>query len=202
MLAISNRSIDSVFFDLGLPPGRTVGRVKTMGPLTSVIGLAYGGPGFHDPLTAEVGLVRPRDYPAPHAWRLASVCHESVHAKGIFREVDAEIVTQLALDRVRDPRLRTLADVHFLQKTGLKVEWPDSILAERRRVRTERFEAERRQPVVRWLRGWAKRGHLQNSGKKYGTRTGQEAWNPRHPFFATLHRMQARVERAGEDGLP
>jgi hypothetical protein len=202
MLAVANRSIDSVFVDLGLPPGRTVRTAKAMGPLTTVIGLAYGGPGFHDPLTGEIGLVRPRDYPASRDWRLVSVCHELLHAKGVFREVDAKILTQLALDRVPDPRFRMLGDLHFLRMTGLKVQWPDSIVAETRRTRAARLETERHQPVVRWLRSWAKRGHVQNSGKKYGVRTSQEAWNPRHPFFATLHRMQARVKGAREGGLP
>lgn len=202
MLATSNRSIDSVFVDLGLPPGRTVRTVKAMGPLTTVIGLAYGGPGFHDPLTAEVGLVRLRDRPAPHDWRLVSVCHEVIHAKGIFRDVDTEILTQLALDRVPDPRFRMLGDLHFLQMTGLKVQWPDSIQAEIRRIRAARLETERHQSLVRWLRGWAKRGHMQNSGRKYGVRTNREPWNPRHPFFATLHRMQARVKGVPQGGLP
>jgi hypothetical protein len=110
--------------------------------------------------------------------------------------VDAEILTQLALDRVPDPRFRMLGDIHFLDKTGLKVQWPDSILAESRRIRAQKLETERHQPVVRWLKSWAKREHVQNSAKKYGTRTSREAWNPRHPFFATLHRMEARVDSA------
>jgi hypothetical protein len=199
MLATSNRSIDSVFVDLGLPPGRTVRAVKAMGPLTTVIGLAYGGPAFHDPLTGEVGLVRSRDYPARRDWRLVSLCHESIHAKGIFREMDTAILTQLSLDRAPDPRFRMLGDLHFLQKTGLKVQWPDSIQSEIRRTRAARLETERHQPVIRWLRDWARRGHLQNSVKKYGVRTRREPWNPRHPFFATLHRIQARVKGVPRD---
>jgi hypothetical protein len=89
-----------------------------------------------------------------------------------------------------------------VQKTGLKVQWPDSILAESRRICAERLETERHQPVVRWLRSWAKRGHVQIFAKNYGTRTRGEAWNPRHPFFASLHRMQARAKGVRDGGLP
>ncbi len=193
-LPICNRSLDSVLVDLGLPPGRSVRAIKAMGPLTTAIGLIYGGPGYHDPLTEEIALVRPDDLPTSHAWRLLAVCHESAHAKGFTREVDAEILTQLALLRVRDPRFRTLADIHFLQKTGLRVHWPDSLVAESKRVGAERQEAERRHAWIARLARWSGAVGVQNSGTKYGTRTTGQAWNPRQPFFSAIHRLEGREE--------
>ncbi len=186
-------SLDTVLKDLGLPPGRTVRTIKSMGPLTTVMGLVYGGPAFHDPFFGEIGMVRQQDSPMPHHWRLIAACHESAHAKGFTREMDAEILTQLALLRIPDPRFQVLADVHFLEKAGLKIQWPDSLLSEARAMRQERHELQRHQHVISFLRRWVNRWHLGNSGGKYGDRDRGEAWNPRQPFFATVHRLQPRI---------
>jgi hypothetical protein len=194
-LRVCDRGLDSVLVDLGLPPGRTVRVVKLFGPLTTIFALAYGGPGYHDPLTGELGLPRPQDYPSARSWRLIAICHELAHAKGFTREVDAEILTQLALLRVRDPRFRTLADIHFLEKSGIRVEWPDSLAAESRRVWEESREVERRQRTIAFLKRLAERARMRNSAAKYGTRTREQAWNPRQPFFATVHRLEPRFGR-------
>jgi hypothetical protein len=193
-LRIGNASLDSVLADLGLPPGRAVKTMKPMGPLTAAIGLIYGGLAFHDGLTEELGLVRPQDGPSPHYWRLISVCHEAAHAKGFSREVDAEILTQLALLRAPDPRFRVLADLHFLGKTGLKLPWPESLVSEYKRIQQEKLAVEKNQRVISLLKRWAAKGHMRNSSQKYGTRTHGQAWNPRQPFFATVHRLEARIE--------
>jgi hypothetical protein len=193
-LRLCDRDLDTVLAALRLPKGRTVRTFKNMGPWTSTLGLAYGGPAFHDPFFGEIAIVRDRDMPAPHYWRLIAACHEAAHAKGFTREMDAEILTQLALLRQADIRLRLLGDIHFLRKTGVKVEWPDSLIAESARVRDRRAEAEARQPVVRTLRSWAKRAGVQNDAAKYGVRGTADAWNPRHPFFATVRKAAARTE--------
>src|SRR5690606_5578020 len=197
VLAACDTSLNTVLASLGLPAGRTVRAYKDMGPWTTTIGLAYGGPAFHDPFFGEIAIVRDDDMPAPHYWRLTAACHEAAHAKGFTREMDAEILTQLALARHADPNLRTLADLHFLRKTGLAVAWPDSLLAESRHVRARRAAVERTQPVVRALRTAARRLQFQNDAGKYGARTPDDAWNPRHPFFATVH--HAAGATAGED---
>ena len=46
--------------------------------------------------------------------------------------------------------------------------------------------AEKRQPAVRFFRSLSRKLGFQNSGGKYGSREGAEAWDPRHPFFATV----------------
>lgn len=186
-LAVCDTSLDAVLAALALPAGRTVRTFKDMGPWTTTIGLAYGGPAFHDPFFGEIAIVRDADMPAPHHWRLVAACHEAAHAKGFTREMDAEILTQLALARLDDPRLRLLGDIHFLRKAGVKLAWPDSLLAEGARVRARREETEKSQPVVRALRRAARAAGAQNSAGKYGARAATDAWNPRHPFFATVH---------------
>ncbi len=196
VLAACDTSLNTVLASLGLPAGRTVRAYKDMGPWTTTMGLVYGGPAFHDPFFGEIAIVRDEDLPAPHYWRLTAACHEAAHAKGFTREMDAEILTQLALARHADPSLRTLADVHFLRKTGLVVAWPESLVAESQRVRAQRSAVERTQPVVRALRSAARRLRFQNDAAKYGARAPEEAWNPRHPFFATVH--HAAGTTAGE----
>ena len=186
-------SLDTVLRLLGQSPGRTVRAVKDMGPLTSDLGLIYGGPAFHDPFFGELAVVKSSQYPTPRHWRLIAVCHETAHAKGFLREMDAEILTQLALRRIADPRFQTLADIHFLEKSGVKVLWPESLIRESQRVRTWRREVQKHQPVISWLRNFAEKFHVRNSGGKYGDREAKEAWNPHHPFFATVHRLQNRV---------
>ncbi len=193
MLVTSDRSLDGVLADLGLPRGRTVRAVKEMGPLTTTFALAYGGPAYHDPLTEEIGIARPEDYPTPREWRLIAICHEAAHAKGFSREMDAEILTQLALLRIPDPRFRALADIHFLQKTGVRVQWPDSLTAEFQRSREERLAVERRQGVVSFLKHIGERTHVGNTSGKYGTRTRDQVWDPRQPFFATVRRWERQV---------
>lgn len=200
-LVVCDTSLNAVLAALGLPGGRTVRAFKDMGPWTTTIGLAYGGPAFHDPFFGEIAIVRDADMPAPHYWRLIAACHEAAHAKGFTREMDAEILTQLALARLDDPRLRVLADIHFLRKAGLKIAWPDSLLAESARAHARREEVEKTQPVVRALRRAARAVGAQNSAGKYGARGTAEAWNPRHPFFATVHgaRDARREETHGSE---
>lgn len=187
--------LDGVLADLGLPPGRHVRAFKDMGPWTTTLGLTYGGPAFHDPFFGEIAIVKDRDMPAPRHWRLIAACHETAHAKGFTREMDAEILTQLALAGASDPRLRELADIHFLRKTGIELNWPDSLVAESRRVRAAREAVEARQPVVRALRRLAERFGMRNEGAKYGERGARDAWNPRHPFFATVRAAERKLHR-------
>lgn len=192
-LRVCDGSLDTVLADLELPPGRSVKTLKSMGPLTTAMGLIYGGPAFHDPFFGELAIVGSEKLPTSRHWRLIAACHEAAHAKGFTREMDAEILTQLALMRLPDPRFKVLADIHFLQKTGLKIQWPESLLTESRRMRAQRLEVERHQPVISFLRHWVNKWNLQNSGRKYGERAQGEKWNPRQPFFATVHRLQHKV---------
>ena len=195
--------LDGVLAGLGLEPGRHVRAYKNMGPWTSTLGLAYGGPAFHDPFFGEIAIVADRDMPAPLHWRLIAACHEAAHAKGFTREMDAEILTQLALSGSDDARLRELADIHLLRKTGIEIRWPDSLVAEARRVRARREAVEARQPVVRALRGWAERHDMRNQGAKYGERDARDVWNPRHPFFATVRAAERQLHRdPGKDVAP
>jgi hypothetical protein len=200
VLAACDTSLDAVLADLNLPAGRTVRTYKNMGPWTATIGLAYGGPAFHDPFFGEIAIVRDLDLPAPHFWRLIAACHEAAHAKGFTREMDAEILTQLALLRIADSRFRTLANIHFLMKTGTKIAWPESLIAESKQVRARRVQTEAHQPMVRGLRTLARRLGLQNEGVKYGARAPTDVWNPRHPFFATVRHAAPRLKTGGEHG--
>jgi hypothetical protein len=186
ILAGCDRRLDSVMAGLGLAPGRSVGAVKPMGPLTTLLGLSYGGPAFHDPFYGELAMVRPGDHPAPRYWRLIGICHEAAHAKGFTREMDAEILAQLALQGSGDPRYRMLGDIMWLRKTGERVHYPAFLKREMLASRDSLERVEQRQPAVRFLRSLSRRLGFQNSGGKYGSREGAEAWNPHHPFFATV----------------
>ncbi len=179
-------SLDTVLAGLGLQPGRAVGKMKPMGPLTTLLGLSYGGPAFHDPFFGEMAMVRPEDHPAPRYWRLLGVCHEAAHAKGFTRELDAEILTQLALSRSPDVRYRMLGDIMYLRKSGERIHYPEYLRREIRACWDSLERVEARQPVVRFLKKAAIKLGFQNSGGKYGTRAGSERWNPDHPFYATL----------------
>lgn len=193
VLAACDTSLNTVLAALGLPGGRTVRAFKNMGPWTATIGLAYGGPAFHDPFFGEIAIISDADMPAPRYWRYSAACHEAAHAKGFTREMDAEILTQLALARANDPRLRALADIHFLRKAGVAIAWPQRLIEEVKRVRKRRIHVESTQPVVRALRRAAETIGFQNSAAKYGARGVTETWNPHHPFFATVYGAQPRV---------
>lgn len=179
-------SLDTVLADLGLQPGRPVRRMKPMGPLTTLLGLSYGGPAFHDPFFGEMAMVRPEDHPAPRYWRLMGVCHEAAHAKGFTREMDAEILTQLALSRSADPRYRMLGDIMYLRKSGERIHYPPYLRNEILSSWDSLRAVESRQPVVRFLRKVSVKLGFQNSGGKYGTRSGSDRWKPDHPFYSTL----------------
>jgi hypothetical protein len=186
VLRICDTSLDAELAFFGLPPGRTVRTAKAMGPWTTAIGLLYGGPAFHDPFFGEIAIVRDKDMPAPHYWRLIAACHEAAHAKGFTREIDAEILTYFSLSRQRDPRLQALADIHFLRKTGIRVDWPESLLTDVKRANTARLRAEASRPILRRLKSWLQETPLQNSSAKYGVRRKDESWDSLHPFFSTI----------------
>jgi hypothetical protein len=193
ILAGCDRRLDSVLAALRLGPGRSVGAVKPMGPLTTLLGLSYGGPAFHDPFYGELAMVRPGDHPAPRYWRLIGICHEAAHAKGFTREMDAEILTQLALQGSGDPRYRMLGDIMWLRKTGERVHYPPALKREILASRDSLERVERKQPAVRFFRSLSRRLGIQNSGGKYGSREGAEAWNPHHPFFATVAALETDI---------
>ncbi len=179
-------ALDGVLASLGLAPGRKVASMKPMGPLTTVLGLSYGGPAFHDPFFGEMAMVRAEDHPSTRYWRLIGICHEAAHAKGFTREMDAEILTQLALSRSEDARYRMLGDIMYLRKSGERIHFPEYLRTEIRASWDSLEQAERRQPAVRFLRKITKKLGFQNSGGKYGSREGAEAWDPAHPFYATV----------------
>jgi hypothetical protein len=195
ILAGCNRELDSVLARLRLPPGREVGKMKPMGPVTTVLGLSYGGPAFHDPFFGEMAMVRPEDHPSTRYWRLTGVCHEAAHAKGFTRELDAEILTQLALSRSPDPRYRMLADIMYLRKSGERIHLPEYLRREILASRDSLERVEARQHLIRWLRDAATKLGFQNSGGKYGSRSGSEAWNPMHPFYSTVAGLLDSVKR-------
>lgn len=193
-------ALDGVLAALDLPAGRSVRLMKPMGPLTTVLGLSYGGPAFHDPFFGEMAMIRPEDHPAPRYWRLIGICHEAAHAKGFTREMDAEILTQLALSGSPDPRYRMLGDIMYLRKSGERAHYPEFLRREIRASWDSLEQVEKRQPMVLFLKRIARRFGLQNSGAKYGSREGSENWNPSHPFYATLAGLAPRMAGRREDG--
>lgn len=195
-----NRLLDQVLSGLGMAGGRSVGKMKPMGPLTTLLGLSYGGPAFHDPFFGELAMIRPEDHPTPRYWRLIGACHEAAHAKGFTREMDAEILTQLALETSGDARYRMLGDIMFLRKSGERVHFPEFLRREIRSSWDSLQSVEKRQPMVRAMRTAARKLGLQNSGAKYGSREGSENWNPAHPFYATVAALRLKASVGRERG--
>src|SRR5690606_20227151 len=99
-----------------------------------------------------------------------------------------------------DPRFEALARIHFLRKTGLKIDWPDSLLADARRAAEERERVLAGRPALMKLKSLLAGTPLQNSGAKYGERERGEPWDPRHPFFSTI--FEARARRDGREAAP
>lgn len=188
--------LDGVLRRIGLPAGRAVRRAKDMGPLTTVLGLSYGGPAFHDPFWGELAIAPSDKYPAPRYWRLLAACHEAAHAKGFTREMDAEILTHLALSASNDPRYTLLGDIMFLRKSGERIHLPEALRREIRASRDSIAAAESRQPAVRVFKSLAKRLGFQNNAEKYGTRDPRDNWNPRHPFYSTVAGLEADAARS------
>ncbi len=186
VLTACDTALDSVLDGLGLPGGRRVTALKTMGPLSTLMGLVYGGPAFHDPFFGELAVVDSSDLPTSHFWRLLAACHETAHAKGFTREMDAEILTYLALRHVPDPRYALIADIQFLRKSGEEIQWPALLKEEADRVRETRRKVEMTQPVAQFMQRWATRLKLRNDEAKYGQRDRADEWNPIHPFFSTV----------------
>lgn len=185
-----DNALDQLLETLHLSPGRSVRAIKPMGPFTTTLGLAYGGPAFHDPFLGELAMVRYADMPTPRYWRLIGICHEEAHAKGFTREMDAEILTQLALNFSHDPLLKILGDIMYLRKSGEKVQFPRAISDEIIVSRVTLAKVEKQQWLVQFLRTMTKKIGFQNSGGKYGSRMGSEAWDLHHPFYATVEGIQ------------
>ncbi len=186
VLNTCNQSLDSLLKALELNRGRTVRRIKKMHGLTRLLGLSYGGPAYHDPLTGEVALISEKDNPAPKFWRYHAICHETAHAKGFTREMDVETLTQLALLTSNSRNMQIIGYILFLQKSGEKFKWPEQLKDERKLTAKERKAVRAKQPLVRLLSKINQQLHIQNTPKKYGNRKKGEAWNPEHPYFSTV----------------
>ncbi len=181
-----NSMLDSVLKMLALPPGRRVRRVKNMAGISLIMGLSYGGPGFHSPFTGEAALASARHYPSPIYQRIHGICHEAAHAKGFTRELDTEIITQLALLLSPDSQIKAVGYIMFLTKSGEPFNWPHYLKSERLAKHQQRQETLKHQPLVRMLKRINKALSFQNSGAKYGTRANNEVWDPAHNYFTTV----------------
>jgi hypothetical protein len=196
VLHACNASLDTLLEALDLNRGRTVRRIKNMTGLTRLLGLSYGGPAMHDFLSGEAAIVSDEDNPVPRYWRHHAICHETAHAKGFSREMDAEILTLLALLISGDTTLQVAGYISFLQKTGEDFLWPEALKEERKRKKEKRKEMRQRQPLVRILTRVNRKLHIQNDPEKYGYRKKDQPWNPRHPYFSTvIHLLKANTIR-------
>lgn len=166
-LSLINTAMQKVLDQYGLVPGREVQAVKKLWGVSRALGLAYGGPAYHDVITSEVVVASQEDYPASKAWRWICVMHETAHAQGFTREMDAEILTWLALYESDDPLLQALSALMACFKSGQDFEAPQVLQNEWQEVRKAREDLH--QPLVSWLKHFAKKIQLQNSGEKYGS---------------------------------
>lgn len=183
-LKMVNESVGKALKALDLKSGREVTAIKKLWGVTRVLGLAYGGPAYHDVITSEVVLATKEDYPASKAWRWMCVVHEVVHAQGFTREMDTEIITYLALKLSDDPLLKALSAWMVLLKTGQIFDIPDVFKNEWEQVREQRDELH--QPMVKLLKRVAEKLTIQNSNAKYGSVKKGTSIPLNHEFFSSL----------------
>lgn len=183
-LALVNEAIDKVLKELNYPKGRSVRRWKTMTGLTEILGLAYGGPAYHDVISAEVVIASSLDSPSSKAWRWCTLVHEVAHAKGFTREMDAECLTWLALGKLEHPMGPYLQAWLALGKTGKKTNLPDFLQKEQKRVWDARKALH--QPLVSFLKDLGKKLSLQNDLQKYGAILPGTTPASNHEFFGMV----------------
>jgi hypothetical protein len=159
--------------------------------LSLVLGLSYGGPAFHDVVTGEVALAASKDYPSLKAWRWMTVVHELAHAKGFTREMDAEILTHLALKELTHPLGLHLANWMALLKTQRRLVLPQALALEFKKVRQQRESLQ--QPWVDLIKGFLQSIRLQNDGAKYGSIVANGLPPEGHEFFKVVLFEQASL---------
>ena len=187
-----NNMLDSVILKLGLPKGRRVSNIKQMMGITRILGTAYGGPAYHDPLTSEVAWISQKEFPTTTYWRIQAACHEIAHAKGFTREMDAEILTYLALSSSKDPLYQSMGTLLWLQKSGSQFDWPGYLERERQLKHNLRKKVQLKQPLVRLAIWINEKLGFKNTPAKYGSRSPGQSWNPGHPFFSTVHHLSVK----------
>jgi len=199
-----DRAVKRVLNGLSYPPGREVKKIKEMMGLTRLMGLAYGGPAYHDVVTGEVVMAAENDLPRTKVYRWLTVVHEIAHAQGFTREIDAEVLTWLILKEMESPFAQFCADVQALSKGPWEWKAPPAYRKEQDKVLMARKSL--KQPVVAWLSSIWKRGGLQNNVVKYGS-ISKSRPPVNHPFFGVVLKwdvgnsmvFDAEIEVKGED---
>lgn len=188
-LALVNAALDQTLAAAAYPKGREVKSWKPMMGLTQRLGLAYGGPAYHDVLTAEVVIASHADLPSRKAWKWLTLIHEVAHAKGFTREMDAEVLTFLALEHLDHPMAPLLSSWMLLIKSGRSFDMPDFLKDEALRLEKERKALN--QPLVQGLKRLARFFQIQNHAAKYGQ---VQAYTPpaNHEFFGVVLHPQRR----------
>lgn len=184
-LELLNYSIQKALKSLGYPPGRTVRNIKSARGITKTLGLAYGGPAYHDVITGEVVLSSIEDYPTFKIWRIMAIIHEIIHAQGFTDEMVTEQLTWLTLHLSNDPMLKALSHYMFLLKSPnfLQLHHPKEILLELIHKYIERKRVQREQTLTYWMSELFTFAKIQNSGQKYGQTRDFSSILEGHPWF-------------------
>lgn len=184
-LELLNFSITKALKSLGYPPGRNVKNIKSARGLTKTLGLAYGGPAYHDVITGEVVVSSTQDYPTFKIWRIMAIIHEMIHAQGFTDEMVTEQLTWLTLHLSNDPMLKALSHYMFLLKSPnfLQLQHPKAILLELIHQYIARKRIQREQVLTYWMTEFLSSAHIQNSGQKYGHTRDFSSILEGHPWF-------------------
>ncbi len=168
-LESANKIVNDALAFMKYPIGREVKKIKNMMGLTRLLGLSYGGPAFHDVVSGEVVIASIEDLPSSKYWRRMCLIHEIVHAQGFTRELDAEILTWLAL-RLSDFELdRQFSMLMVISKSRTKIEWPEVLQTEAKLNKEKQIEVDRNSPFLTFLKKASKEMSIQNNSEKYGT---------------------------------
>lgn len=171
---------------LNYPKGRKVKSIKKLWGLTRVLGLAYGGPAYHDVITGEVVIVSEEDYPTSKYWRIKCILHEMIHAQGFTREMDTEILTWLSLKLSSNKLFNSFASLMLLEKSNVKFQYPLAIQDEVKEVRQKRIKVQKTQIFINYLRNLMEENEIYNAAEKYGKVTLKQPLNENHEFFKSI----------------
>lgn len=181
------------FDALKQPRGVQIKRIKTMFGFTKVLGLIYGGPGFHDVVTTEAILISQKDYPTSKYWRIKGFVHEIIHAQGVQSELETEILTWLSLRLSTNPLLRALSYQMALRKTSRAFELPDTFFWDIHNMKIKRNQKLDSMFYIKFPKKFLRNIGLFNKSSKYGKSLSSTALS-KSIFFKTIYHLENKIQ--------
>jgi hypothetical protein len=164
----ANKIVHKALEYMGYPQGREITKIKKMMGITRLLGLSYGGPAYHDVISGEVVIASRKDLPSSKYWRRICLVHEIAHAQGFTRELDAEILTWLALRLSESELDKKFAMLMLITKSRIMIEWPQVLKLEAKKITEKQKIIDRDSPILSFFKKISKKINVQNNSEKYG----------------------------------